>query len=200
MIQLRDSKWPRWRPDNTVKKSVPFNLQNGTGHLLGCYGEGEGKVDGWNTVMFNCAYLWKRMQLKKKKKSFCMCRCGTTFARTEAEAATTPDWRTTEGAPSGTTRKRWAEAQTQTQHWRDIIPRHVSWTLNSCRIPFPFPLITAPVGNWGASQVHHHPVWARHQSACGWLWRKGHLWSAQGDGRYVLKSDWWPCTSMLYKV
>lgn len=41
--------------------------------------------------------------------SFCVFRCGTMFAQTEAEAATTPSWRRTEGAPSGTTRKRWTD-------------------------------------------------------------------------------------------
>lgn len=45
--------------------------------------------------------------------SFCVFRCGTMFAQTEAEAATTPIWRRTEGAPSGTTRKRWTKTLTK---------------------------------------------------------------------------------------
>lgn len=47
-------------------------------------------------------------------KSFHICRYGTTFALTEAEAATTPDWRRMEVAPSGTTKKRWMETHTGT--------------------------------------------------------------------------------------
>lgn len=49
----------------------------------------------------------------------------------------------------------------------------------------PRPGLKAPVRYWGASEMHHHPVWARHQSAPGWFWWKGHLWSAQEVGRYV---------------
>lgn len=45
-------------------------------------------------------------------------RCGTTFARTAAEGVTTPIWRRTEAAPSGTTRKRWTEIGSPLQQRR----------------------------------------------------------------------------------
>lgn len=37
-------------------QNVSCDLQDGPGHLFGCYGEGEGEVDVWNAVINK---LWK---------------------------------------------------------------------------------------------------------------------------------------------
>lgn len=47
-IQLKDNKFEYLLPAPII--TFPFNLQNGTGHLLGCYGEGEGRVDYRDTL------------------------------------------------------------------------------------------------------------------------------------------------------
>lgn len=64
-----------------------------------------------------CSYVfWEFIQNTKANTDCGANRCGTTFVRTEAEAATTPGWRRTEAAPSGTMRKRWDGMLTQTLH------------------------------------------------------------------------------------
>lgn len=54
----------------------------------------------------------------------------------------------------------------------------------------PSALITAPVRNWRASKVHHHAVWAWHQSTIGWVWWESDLWAAQSVGRCVYRFEW----------
>lgn len=61
------------------------------------------------------------------------------FVRTEGEAATTPDWRMKEGAPYGTTRKRWAKWISPTQQsksgvWKGspcLIKEFLRWCLEA---------------------------------------------------------------------